>query len=128
MLSRDHQTLLVLWESIFFPVKNKKTNSEIVHSFMIGSVVITNLVQYFQNCAVQVKIELGHRATVKKTPSPNGFTHDWTVYVRGPENCNISYFIEKVVFNLHGSFHNPKRGIVVCLIEIFGFVFNQGFV
>lgn len=62
-----------------------------------------------QNCAVQVKIELGHRATVKKIPSPEGFTHDWTVYVRGPENCNISYFIEKVVFNLHGSFHNPKR-------------------
>ncbi|XP_022333430.2 uncharacterized protein LOC111130564 isoform X2 [Crassostrea virginica] len=62
-----------------------------------------------QNCAVQVKIELGHRATVKKTPSPEGFTHDWTVYVRGPENCNISYFIEKVVFNLHGSFPNPKR-------------------
>ncbi|XP_061172967.1 protein AF-9-like [Saccostrea echinata] len=62
-----------------------------------------------QNCAVQVKIELGHRANVKKTPSPEGFTHDWTVYVRGPENCNISYFIEKVVFNLHHSFHNPKR-------------------
>ncbi|XP_048736078.2 protein AF-9-like isoform X2 [Ostrea edulis] len=62
-----------------------------------------------QNCAVQVKIELGHRAAVKKIPSPEGFTHDWTVYVRGPENCNISYFIEKVVFNLHASFHNPKR-------------------
>jgi YEATS domain-containing protein 1/3 len=59
-----------------------------------------------------VKIELGHRATVKKIPSPEGFTHDWTVYVRGPENCNISYFIEKVVFNLHASFHNPKRGRV----------------
>lgn len=75
-----------------------------------------------------MKIELGHRATVKKIRSPEGFTHDWTVYVRGPENCNISYFIEKVVFNLHGSFHNPKRGIVVCLIEfeILGFVFNQG--
>lgn len=73
-----------------------------------------------------MKIEFGYRVTVKKIRSFEGFIYDWIVYVRGFENCNIFYFIEKVVFNLYGSFYNLKRGIVVCLIEfeILGFVFN----
>lgn len=73
-----------------------------------------------------MKIEFGYRVTVKKIRSFEGFIYDWIVYVRGFENCNIFYFIEKVVFNLYGSFYNLKRGIVVRLIEfeILGFVFN----
>ena len=59
---------------------------------------------------VEVKIELGHKASCKKTPSPEGFTHDWVVFVRGPESCDISHFVEKVVFYLHESFAKPKRG------------------
>ncbi|MEE6511074.1 hypothetical protein FKM82_017315 [Ascaphus truei] len=61
-------------------------------------------------CAVQVKLELGHRAQVRKKPTLEGFTHDWMVFVRGPENSNIQHFVEKVVFHLHESFHKPKRG------------------
>ncbi|XP_075450770.1 protein AF-9 isoform X2 [Ascaphus truei] len=60
-------------------------------------------------CAVQVKLELGHRAQVRKKPTLEGFTHDWMVFVRGPENSNIQHFVEKVVFHLHESFHKPKR-------------------
>ena len=63
---------------------------------------------YFQS--VQVKIELGHLASKRDNPSPEGYTHNWTVYVRGPDNSNISHFVEKVVFKLHQSFHKPKRG------------------
>ena len=59
---------------------------------------------------VEVKIELGHKASCKKNPSPEGFTHDWVVFVRGPESCDISHFVEKVVFYLHESFAKPKRG------------------
>ncbi|XP_028330467.1 protein AF-9 isoform X2 [Gouania willdenowi] len=59
--------------------------------------------------AVQVKLELGHRAQVRKKPTAEGFTHDWMVFVRGPENCNIQHFVEKVVFHLHESFPKPKR-------------------
>ncbi|XP_076087639.1 protein AF-9-like isoform X3 [Mytilus galloprovincialis] len=62
--------------------------------------------------SVQVKIELGHRASQRDPPSQGGFTHDWTVYVRGPEGCNISNFVEKVVFNLHHSFPDHKRAVV----------------
>nr|XP_023676685.1 protein AF-9 isoform X1 [Paramormyrops kingsleyae] len=59
--------------------------------------------------AVQVKLELGHRAQVRKKPTVEGFTHDWTVFVRGPEHSNIQHFVEKVVFHLHESFPRPKR-------------------
>ncbi|XP_034092515.1 protein AF-9 isoform X1 [Gymnodraco acuticeps] len=61
--------------------------------------------------AVQVKLELGHRAQVRKKPTVEGFTHDWMVFVRGPEQSNIQHFVEKVVFHLHESFPKPKRVI-----------------
>ncbi|KAM6033430.1 protein AF-9 isoform 3-T3 [Chlamydotis macqueenii] len=61
------------------------------------------------SCAVQVKLELGHRAQVRKKPTVEGFTHDWMVFVRGPEHSNIQHFVEKVVFHLHESFPRPKR-------------------
>ncbi|XP_051875560.1 protein AF-9 isoform X1 [Pristis pectinata] len=59
--------------------------------------------------AVQVKLELGHRAQVRKKRTVEGFTHDWMVFVRGPEHSNIQHFVEKVVFHLHDSFPRPKR-------------------
>ncbi|XP_068443624.1 protein AF-9 isoform X2 [Clinocottus analis] len=59
--------------------------------------------------AVQVKLELGHRAQLRKKPTVEGFTHDWMVFVRGPEQSNIQHFVEKVVFHLHESFPKPKR-------------------
>ncbi|XP_042198715.1 protein ENL [Callorhinchus milii] len=60
-------------------------------------------------CTVQVKLELGHRAQLRKKPTPEGFTHDWMVFVRGPEQSEIQHFVEKVVFRLHESFPKPKR-------------------
>uniref|UniRef100_A0A3P9KPT2 MLLT3 super elongation complex subunit n=1 Tax=Oryzias latipes TaxID=8090 RepID=A0A3P9KPT2_ORYLA len=54
-------------------------------------------------------LELGHRAQVRKKPTAEGFTHDWMVFVRGPDHCNIQHFVEKVVFHLHESFPKPKR-------------------
>ncbi|XP_053705599.1 protein ENL isoform X1 [Synchiropus splendidus] len=60
-------------------------------------------------CTVQVKLELGHRAQLRKKVTSEGFTHDWMVYVRGPETCDIQHFVDKVVFRLHESFPKPKR-------------------
>ncbi|XP_063311932.1 protein ENL [Pelobates fuscus] len=60
-------------------------------------------------CTVQVKLELGHRAQLRKKPTTDGFTHDWMVFVRGPEQCDIQHFVERVVFRLHDSFPKPKR-------------------
>ncbi|XP_034036047.1 protein ENL isoform X2 [Thalassophryne amazonica] len=60
-------------------------------------------------CTVQVKLELGHRAQLRKKATSEGFTHDWMVFVRGPETGDIQHFVEKVVFRLHDSFPKPKR-------------------
>ncbi|XP_047231841.1 protein ENL isoform X2 [Girardinichthys multiradiatus] len=60
-------------------------------------------------CTVQVKLELGHRAQLKKKVTSEGFTHDWMVFVRGPETGDIQHFVERVVFRLHDSFPKPKR-------------------
>ena len=36
-------------------------------------------------------------------------SHKWTVYLRGPENEDLSHVISKVVFNLHPSFKEAAR-------------------
>lgn len=36
-------------------------------------------------------------------------THRWTIFVRGLENEDMSYFIKSVTFQLHPSFENPVR-------------------
>ncbi|XP_009470272.1 PREDICTED: protein ENL [Nipponia nippon] len=70
---------------------------------------ITSLTSILKQCTVQVKLELGHRAQLRKKPTTEGFTHDWMVFVRGPEQCDIQHFVERVVFRLHESFPKPKR-------------------
>jgi hypothetical protein len=42
-----------------------------------------------------------------------GKTHKWMCYIRGVKGEDISYFVKKVVFNLHPSFPNPKKGTTV---------------
>ncbi|CAJ1060947.1 protein ENL-like isoform X2 [Xyrichtys novacula] len=58
---------------------------------------------------VQLNLELGHRAKPRLRESSEDFTHDWTVFVRGPQNGNMKSLVEKVVFNLHESYPKPKR-------------------
>uniref|UniRef100_A0A4W4H1P9 YEATS domain-containing protein n=1 Tax=Electrophorus electricus TaxID=8005 RepID=A0A4W4H1P9_ELEEL len=71
-------------------------------------VCIENIIRFLR-CTVQVKLELGHRAQLRKKATTEGFTHDWMVFVRGPETCDIQHFVERVVFRLHDSFPKPKR-------------------
>lgn len=59
---------------------------------------------------MQVKLEIGHKAACRVEPTQEGYTHDWTVFVRGSEGKEISHFVEKVVFHLHESFPRHKRG------------------
>ena len=60
--------------------------------------------------SIQIKLVLGHSAQWRKKPTVEGYTHDWTILVRGEDGQNISHFVEKVVFFLHESFPKPKRG------------------
>ena len=57
---------------------------------------------------VTVTIELGHKADCLDVATPEGFTHDWTVFVRG-RGQGLDQFVEKVVFRLHKTFKMPIR-------------------
>jgi len=69
------------------------------------SIYILFFLQY-----VKVIFEIGHEASVRNKRTPEGFTHDWELFVRGADNTDIHFFIDKVVFHLHDTFPNPKRG------------------
>ncbi|CAI4036001.1 hypothetical protein SMKI_14G2130 [Saccharomyces mikatae IFO 1815] len=49
--------------------------------------------------------------SVKPPNAPAEHTHLWTIFVRGPQNEDISYFIKKVVYKLHDTYPNPVRSI-----------------
>ncbi|XP_050441645.1 protein AF-9 [Adelges cooleyi] len=58
---------------------------------------------------VKVIFEIGHEASVRNKRTPEGFTHDWELFVRGADNTDIHFFVDKVVFHLHETFPNPRR-------------------
>lgn len=66
--------------------------------------------------AIKVNFEIGHEASMKSKKTPEGFTHDWEVFVRGQEGADISHFVDKVVFHLHETFPKPRRGNVFVII------------
>ncbi|CAG4935583.1 unnamed protein product [Colias eurytheme] len=59
--------------------------------------------------SIKVNFEIGHEASMKSKKTPEGFTHDWEVFVRGQEGADISHFVDKVVFHLHETFPKPRR-------------------
>lgn len=69
--------------------------------------------------SVRINLEIGHEASVRTKRTPEGFTHDWEIFVRGYEGAEIQYYIEKVVFHLHETFQKPKRGMFLkCVLFI----------
>ena len=63
--------------------------------------------------AFELMLEIGHKSQPLKSKLPNGYTHKWTVFVRGANNSKIEHCIQRVVFQLHDSFANPHRGKLV---------------
>lgn len=48
---------------------------------------------------------------VRPPNAPAEHTHLWTIFVRGPQNEDISYLIKKVVFKLHDTYPNATRTV-----------------
>lgn len=42
-------------------------------------------------------------------------SHRWTLFVRGPNDEDLSCFVSKIIFSLHPSFSVPLRGKVLVL-------------
>ena len=55
--------------------------------------------------------ELGHTATIRETPTEDGFTHDWTMFLRTSDVKRFQQYVTKVVFVLHETFTNPERSM-----------------
>lgn len=63
--------------------------------------------------SVRINLEIAHEAALRSKRTIEGYTHDWEIHVRGCDNADIHYYVEKVVFHLHNTFTNPKRGIYI---------------
>lgn len=63
-----------------------------------------------KNTSVVVPLVIGSMAFSLGKKAEEGRTHRWLCYVRGHHNEDLSYLIRRVVFMLHPSFTNPRRG------------------
>ena len=70
------------------------------------------------NTSVCVPIVYGSIAFPLKKPDANNNTHQWTLYLRGPNNEDLSTGIAKVVFQLHPSFSQPIRELTAPPFEV----------
>lgn len=71
-------------------------------------------------------IVYGSIATPLPKKNEDQHTHKWTVYVRGINNEDISYFIKSVTFRLHESFAQPNRGAYCWADHLFLFANSLG--
>ncbi|GFO44726.1 protein af-9 [Plakobranchus ocellatus] len=89
-----------------------KSALQVVKEIITCDSVVNMVPKDSSDCYVTVTIELGHTANFLKEPSLEGFTHDWTVFVRGKDGSKIEHFVEKVVFRLHKTFKSPNRSVL----------------
>ena len=53
----------------------------------------------------------GYFAVPQKNITPEGYTHEWTAFVKQEEGNDLQDVVEKVVFQLHKDYEpNQKRG------------------
>lgn len=45
--------------------------------------------------AIRITLECGHASMLRGRTTPEGYTHDWEVFVRGVDGADISQYIEK---------------------------------
>lgn len=45
--------------------------------------------------AIRITLECGHASMLRMRTTPQGYTHDWEVFVRGIDNADIHHYVEK---------------------------------
>lgn len=75
-----------------------------------------------ENTVVNLPIVYGsiafQLASSNKKAMVSDSTHEWTLYLRGPNNEDLSQCIEKAVFQLHPSFSQPVRELTAAPFEV----------
>lgn len=82
----------------------------------VKNVAITRPIVY-GNSAIPLTAE--EKADPKKNIPPD-HSHKWTVFVRDPTDPSVKldYFIKKVIFKLHDTYHQPSRSIESAPFEV----------
>lgn len=70
------------------------------------------------NTTVCVPIAYGSIAFYLGSNADEYATHEWTLYVRGPNDEDLSAAVAKVVFSLHPSFPQPVRELTAPPFEV----------
>ena len=70
------------------------------------------------NTTVCVPIAYGSIAVYLGNSADDYATHEWTLYVRGPNDEDLSAAVAKVVFSLHPSFPQPVRELTAPPFEV----------
>jgi transcription initiation factor IIF auxiliary subunit len=70
------------------------------------------------NTTVCVPIAYGSIALYLGSNADEYATHEWTLYVRGPNDEDLSAAVAKVVFSLHPSFPQPVRELTAPPFEV----------
>jgi YEATS domain-containing protein 4 len=79
-----------------------------------GTVVPARL----ENCTACLPIVTGSVAFYLGKKADEYQTHQWTLYLRGPRNEDLSTVASKVVFQLHASFAQPVRELTEAPYEV----------
>lgn len=53
--------------------------------------------------AVRITLECGHTSMLRMRTTPEGYTHDWEVFVRGADNADIHHYIEKGISSAYAN-------------------------
>jgi YEATS domain-containing protein 4 len=62
----------------------------------------------------------------KPEGTPADHTHSWTVFVKGIDDTDITYWLKKVQFKLHESIPNPHRRLSPSLPQQRSHIFRLG--
>lgn len=80
--------------------------------------------------AIRITLECGHASMLRMRTTPQGYTHDWEVFVRGIDNADIHHYVEKgkyiseCILCIYYVYLNIQNG---SYSDIFYFIFCSGF-
>lgn len=76
------------------------------------------MVRRMRGSELTVPICFGSIAFPLGKKAQGDFTHEWTVYVRGPTNENLTLYIKQINIHLHSTFAQPVRTLFGPIYEV----------
>jgi YEATS domain-containing protein 4 len=84
----------------------------------VGGDIVSNKSNRLQNTTICLPLVYGSIAFFLGKKADEYHTHKWCLYLRGPNDEDLSLCIQKVVFQLHPSFAQPVRELTEPPFEV----------